>query len=465
MLFRLRQLWQPLRESLWFVPLLMVLAALALAYGLVQYDQATSVTGTRRLPLLFGIDPGGAGGMLTAVAGSMLTVAALTFSLLLAAISQVSNQYSPRALRNFMRDPVNQFVMGYFVSVFTFGLLVQGTIRVGRADRFVPTTAVLAGLLLALGGVGALIFFIHHIAEALQTGTLVRQIMAETEREIRRLFPYNLGQELHPEARAAAQTFVAAPQGWFAVPAPGAGYLQYLDARGLLAWATRHRTVVRLEAHVGDFVGTGQPLFSVRAGMERAAVAEADWPADLLRYVSLGRHRNPEQDVAFGVQQLVDIALKALSPAVNDTTTAIMAIDYLGEVLGRLARRDFPGALRSDGQHLRVLVRVCDFGAYVRLAFDLVRESARGNPAVLRRLLRAIALAASQVRDPTRLAVLRQQATLLLACAEATLSTEYEREQVRACYQELCAGWATEAIAPAGSALPEGYGPTSAAKT
>ncbi|NML63678.1 DUF2254 domain-containing protein [Hymenobacter sp. RP-2-7] len=443
MLFRLRRLWQPLRESLWFVPLLMVLASLGLAYGLIRYDQR--VGGGQRLPLLFGIDPAGAGGMLTAVAGSMLTVAALTFSLLLAAIAQVSNQYSPRALRNFMRDPVNQVTMGYFVSVFTFGLLVQGTIRSGRADRFVPTTAVLAGLLLALGGVAALIFFIHHIAEALQTGTLVRRIMAETERELRRLFPLGFGLEVEAAHRATAEAFVAAPEGWFPVVAPAPGYLQYVDTQGLLAWTTRHRTVLRLEVHIGDFVGTGQALLSVRAGMERAAPAQADWPADLLRYVGLGPHRNPEQDVAFGVQQLVDIALKALSPAVNDTTTAIMAIDYLGELVGRLARRDFPGALRSDGQHLRVLVRAYDFVAYVRLAFDLVRQSAGGNPAVLRRLLRALALAASQVRDPARLPVLRQQVQLLLETARASLPTAYARQEVQAVYAELCAPWMGEA--------------------
>ena len=449
MLFRLRQLWQPLRESLWFVPLLMVLAALGLAYGLVQYDQATSLTGTRRLPLLFGIDAGGAGAMLSAIAGSMLTVAALTFSLLLAAIAQVSNQYSPRALRNFMRDPVNQFTMGYFVSVFTYGLLVQGTLRSSPAHQFVPTTAVLVGLLLALGGVGVLIFFIHHVAESLQTGTLVHQIAAETEIEIDRLFPHQFGQELPSEALAAAETFVAAPAGWQAVPATGPGYLLYLDKPGLLAWAARHRTVVRLDVHIGDFVGTGQRLFSVRAGMERAAPAEADWPADLLRYVRIGRHRNPLQDVAFGMQQLVDIALKALSAAVNDTTTAIMAVDYLGELLGRLARREFPGALRGDGHHLRVLVRVYTFAEYVRLACDLVRENARGNPAVLRRLLRALALAASQVRDPARLLPLREQAALALACALATLPTAYERAEVQGLYNELGAAWADPPPAPA----------------
>ncbi|MDQ2771780.1 MAG: DUF2254 domain-containing protein [Bacteroidota bacterium] len=440
--FRLRQLWQPLRESLWFVPLLMVLVALGLAYGLVQFDQASSVHGTRRLPLFFGIDAGGASGMLTAIAGSMLTVAALTFSLLLAALAQVSNQYSPRALRNFMRDPVNQFVMGYFVSVFTFALLVQGTIREGRAVRFVPTTAVLMGLLLALGGVAALIFFIHHVAEALQAGTLVQQITTETEREIARLFPFDFGHELHPDARAAAETFVAEPAGWVAVNAAEAGYLQYVDTRGLLAFTTRHRTVLRLDCHIGDFVGRGQRLFSVRAGQDRAPTEPADWPADLRRYVSLGRHRNPEQDVAFGLQQLVDIALKALSPAVNDTTTAIMAIDYLGELGGQLARREFPGTLRSDGRHLRVLVRVYTFEQYMQLAFDLVRESATANPAVLRRMLRALALVATHVRTPDRLPILREQAALVLDQARTTLPTDYLRQQVQELYDELSPAWA-----------------------
>jgi uncharacterized membrane protein len=200
--------------------------------------------------------------------------------------------------------------------------------------------------------------------------------------------------------------------------------------------------VLRLDHHIGDFVGTGQPLFSVRAGMERSAPDHADWPADLLRYVSIGPHRNPTQDVAFGIQQLVDISLKALSPAVNDTTTAIMALDYLGELVGQLARREFPGALRSDGQHLRVLVRTYDFAGYVRLAFDLVRESARGNPAVLRRLLRALALAASQVHTPDRLPVLREQVALVMACAQATLSTDYERHEVQCLHDELRAAWA-----------------------
>jgi uncharacterized membrane protein len=157
----------------------------------------------------------------------------------------------------------------------------------------VPTTAVLVGLLLALGGVGALIFFVHHIAESLQTGTLVRQIMAETEREIERLFPRYLGQDLQADALAAAEAFVAESAGWYPVVSTKAGYLQYVDAPGLLRWTIRHRTVLRINRYIGDFVGEGQPLFSVRAGMERANTTETDWPADLLRYVS--EHRPSPQ--------------------------------------------------------------------------------------------------------------------------------------------------------------------------
>ncbi|MGY3091001.1 putative membrane protein [Hymenobacter sp. UYAg731] len=449
--FYLRQARQPLRESLWFVPALMVLASFGLAYGVVQFDQASSVQGLRRLPLLFGIDAGGASGMLSAIAGSMLTVAALTFSLLLAALGQVSNQYSPRALRNFMRDRVNQVVLGYFVSVFTYCLVVLGTIRsvVGGhqvgLSQFVPTTAVLLALVLALGGVGALVYFVHHVAEALQTGTLLRTIALETEAEIEALFPDRIGQPVPEAEQAAAQAFVAR-HGWHAVPSDTAGYLQRVDADGLLRWAQQHRTVVRLNVAVGGFVGEGQPLFSVRAGMERAeapdaAQTPADWPDDLMRYVGIGRHRNPAQDVAFGLQQLVDVALKALSPAVNDTTTAIMAIDYLGELGGRLARRDFPNPLRSDGRHLRVLVKVPDFDDYIRLAFDLIRANALTNPAVLRRMLCALALIGGQTAVPERRRILREQAGLLLTNALATLPHAYERQQVEATHAELSAAW------------------------
>lgn len=439
---RLRQSWQLLRESLWFVPGLLVLGTFGLAYGLVEFDKSTSFDGAKRFPLLFGTGADGARGMLSAIAGSMLTVAALAFSLTLSTITQVSSQYSPRVLRNFMRDRVNQVVMGYFVGVFAYCLIVLGTIRGTDEQKFVPATAVLVGLLLALGGVAALIFFIHHIAESLQTGTIVRHIFHETGKAIDELFPDRFGEPIDDPVKAeAALRYSDEETGWQPILARETGYLQRIDTAGLLRWATRHRVVLRIERGMGAFVNEGTQLFSVRSGMERPDPDEADWPDDLPDFVSIGRHRNVEQDVGFGIQQLVDITLKALSPGINDTTTAIMAIDYLGAIIGRLAEREFPARLRSDGQHLRILVRSTDFEAYVRLAFDLPRINAKGNHAVFRRLLRALAVGAAAACSPDRQPIFSEQARMLMDYSNQTLTTDYEKESVRTLYNELTQSW------------------------
>ena len=420
----------------------MVITSVLLAGGIIEFDANTSWNGTKRFPLLFGVGADGSRGMLTAIAGSMLTVAALAFSLTLTAITQASSQYSPRVLRNFMGDRINQVVMGYFVAVFTYCLIVLGTIRGGDEDKFVPATAVLVGLLLALGGVAALILFIHHIAESLQTGTIVQHIHEETVEAINDLFPDRFGDAIDdPTQLEAALRYTGEQTGWHTVESTKTGYLQRINTEGLLEWAKKNHVVLRVEKDMGSFVGDRTVLFGVRSGMERPDPDKADWPDDLMKYVSIGRNRNIGQDVAYGIQQLVDITLKALSPGINDTTTAIMAIDHLGAICARLACRDFPARMRSDGEVLRVLVLSADFETYVRLAFDLARINAKGNHAVLRRILRALALVGNNVVHDERKAVLQEQALLLLDRANDTLATDYEKQLVRSLYDDLKSSW------------------------
>ena len=410
---------------------------------MVEFDANTSWNGTKQYPLLFGVGAEGSRGMLTAIAGSMLTVAALAFSLTLTTITQVSSQYSPRVLRNFMADRINQIVMGYFVAVFTYCLIVLGTIRGTDENKFVPGTAVLVGLLLALGGVAALILFIHHIAESLQTGTIVRHIHEETVDAIKSLYPDKFGDPIDDVEKAkAALKYGSETVGWHPVLSTRTGYLQRINTDGLLKWAIRHKVVLRIDRDMGGFVGEESVIFSVRSGMERPDPDEADWPDDLIKYVSIGRNRSISQDVSFGIQQLVDIALKALSPGINDTTTAIMAVDYLGATISQLAHRKFPAPLRSDGKHLRVIVLSADFKSYIRLAFDLVRINAKGNHAVLRRIIRALALISDCEIDDERKIIIREQALLVVARAEETLSTDYEKKEVRSLYDTIKEKWA-----------------------
>ena len=441
----LRRFWQHLRDSLWFIPGLLVLGAGGLAYGLIEFDSRTSFDGAKQFPLLFGVGAQGSRSMLTAVAGSMLTVAALVFSLTLSTISQVSSQYSPRVLRNFMRDRGNQVVMGYFVGVFAYCLLVLGTIRGTEEQKFVPSTAVMVGLALALGGVAALIYFIHHIAESLQTDTILQRISRQSREAVDELFPETLGEPATDPARQAAWHEAAAQPGWQSVVATQTGYVQRIDPQALLAWATQHQAWLRVAQPVGAFVGEGNRLVSYLRPGAAAPLAAADQAA-LVRCVLLESHRSIGQDVAFGAQQLVDIALKALSPGINDTTTAIMAVDHLGLLVQRLAGRPFPATLRTSETAANVLVHVParDFAGYVKLAFDLVRINAKGNHALFRRLLRALAQVGEAARTAERKTVVEAQAQLLLRHAEETLATTYEKEAVRATYAEVQASWLAE---------------------
>lgn len=420
----------------------MLLGAFGLAYGLVQFDASTSWQGQKQFPLLFGVGAEGSRGMLSAIASSMLTVATLSFSLTLSTISQVSSQYSPRVLRNFMRDRLNQFVMGYFVGTFTYCLIVLGTIRGTDEQKFVPATAVLAGLVLALGGVIALIFFIHHIAESMQTGTIVQNITDETLDAIDDLFPSRVGETIdNPEQAEAAQQYAEEEIGWHPVVASHSGYLQHIDTKQLLKWASRHKVVIRVEKQIGGFVAQDDTVFSVRSDMTRPDPAEPDWPDNLLNLVNIGRHRSVEQDVSFGIQQLVDVVLKALSPGINDTTTAVMAVDQLSSICEQLAKRTYPGPLRSDGHQFRMLTYSATFTNYIQLAFDLPRINAKGNHAVLRRLLRALVLVGNHARTDERKAVVKEQIRLLLEQGDATLATSYEKQQLGALHKDIREDW------------------------
>jgi uncharacterized membrane protein len=430
---RVINLWTQLRASLWFIPGLMLGASFTLAIGLIELDSRVDGDWVDDYPRLFGLGASGARGMLTAIAGSMLTVAALSFSLTLNAITQASGQFTPSIFRNFLRDRANQFILGYFVSVFAYCLMVLRTIRGGDEILFVPSVSVLVGLLLAFGGIIVLIFFIHHIATSLQITTIIYSIVEDTRDAIDRLFPEKMG-----DAASAAESenaFEASDdQKWIIVPALSSGYVQIVDLEGLLEYANEHQSILRMELGIGQFVRSGAALISITTDAEShknpSFVAE-EKIKEINAFFGIERHRTIEQDAGFGVRQIVDIALKALSPGVNETTTAITCIDFLGEIVGELARREFPSRVRSGNGGGRVIVLAPTFQEYVETAFDQIRISGKGNFAVFERLLMALTFVARCTRARERLAAIQQQVELVEQYAAQTLETEYEREKVR----------------------------------
>lgn len=418
---------------MWFIPGLMITVSIAVALALIEIDSSVKREWLIRFPRLFGLGADGSRGMLTAIASSMLTVATLAFTLTLNAMMQASGQFTPRIFRNFMSDRANQFVLGYFVSVFAFCLLVLRVIRGGDEIKFVPSIAVMTGLLLAIGGVVVLIFFIHHIADSLQITTIIGDIVHDTVEAVERLFPEEMGRAAKSDERADVW-HAGADQIWLKIPALKSGYVQSVDTDEALEFAGENGLVLRMEIGIGQFAGRGGALLALTHDGEIEDVDLVDYEKQVKRLngiFSIDNRRTIEQDIGFGIRQIVDIALKALSPGVNDTTTAITCIDFLGVIVGEIARREFPPKVRTGKNGGRVIVATPDFGEYLETAFDQIRISGKANFAIYERLLQTIAFVAECTHDGFRHNALLKQIDLTEEFASRTLETEYEKEKVR----------------------------------
>ena len=360
-----------LRSSFWFLPALIVLSSLVLAPALVALDRALGDGPGERWPLLFAVDADGARELMSTIAGSMITVAGVVFSITIAALVQAASQYTSRVLRNFMRDRGNQVVLGVFLAVFAYCLAVLRTITTnGDEGAFVPQVAVTTGVVLALVAVGFLVYFIHHVAASIQSGAIARGIARDTLQTIDEVYP-------EPDGAGGPHVDTAAGEGlhWFPVGAPDMGYVESVDFDALVEFARKHDVVVRVECPLGAFASRERPIASIGA----ASPPDAETRDALACLFAIGSYRTIDQDVAFGIRQLVDVALKGLSPAINDTTTAVTALDYISVILQRIAGRAVEPRPITDDGHVRVLPAGPDFERLVALGFDQILENAEGN--------------------------------------------------------------------------------------
>ena len=432
MILTLHHWWQESRRSFWFVPAEIVLGAVGLAAGMIAIDTSVDLRVDTNWPLVFGSGAAGARGLLSTVAGSMITVAGVVFSITIVALSLTSSQYTSRILRNFMGDRRNQVVLGVFVGIYAYCLVVLRTIRAGDEGGFVPSLAVLGGLVLAFIGIGFLIFFIHHISVSIQASSIIATAAEETIAAVDQLFPNELGDNAEEDADGSPAASLAG-RIWMSVVARKTGYIESIDGDALLAWARKHGTIARMERGIGEFVVEGVPLISV-AGL---AEPNGEASAEVNEIFVISRHRTVQQDAGFGIRQLVDIAMKALSPGVNDTTTAVMCVDYLGAIMARLARRGIVTACRLDEGEVRVIARSPCFESLLAEAFDQIRQNAEGNVAVLARQLQALEIVAGQTSSSRRRHALRQQADWIAAVADRTIPSSHDAAVVKAAAARL----------------------------
>lgn len=426
--------WDRVRSSFWFLPTVMAGGAVALSFVSIAMDDWV----TDWLSLTFGWTfTGGAEGassVLGAVAGSMITLAGVVFSMTLVALSLASSQLGPRLLRNFMRDTATQLVLGTFVSTFLYCLLVLRTIRRAEESAFVPHMSVTLGVLFAVASVGVLIYFIHHVSVSIQANEIVARVGAELIEGLDRLFPEHIGRGAPqiPKEPPTVDFLDAFDREARPVGSDGDGYVQFIDPEALMALAIEEDVVVRLERTPGHYVVAGSPLVLVWPGNRIVDQLKDRVNAAFI----LGNQRTSGQDVEFAINQLVEVAVRALSTGLNDPFTAIACVDHLGSALCRLATRDRPSPYRHDKQDkLRVIARNVTFPAITDAAFNQIRQYSHSSASVLIRLLEIIALIAGFAHRPGDRAALLRHAEMIVRGARNGLSEADDRQAVEERYQ------------------------------
>jgi uncharacterized membrane protein len=420
---RIELLWSNLRSSFWFVPALTFAASVALALGLIELDSGQARPWIEQWPRVFGSRAAGARTMLSTIASSMMTVVGVTFSMTLVTLALASSQYTSRILRNCMADRITQVALGVFGGIFIYCLIVLRTIRGGDED-FVPSLAVFFGVVLAVGGIAILIYFIHHIATAIQASSIIESVAKETLASIDRQYPARDDGEERTAGNSAGLLAPVPEEGRRKVTSGRVGYIQSIDVTALIRLAHANDAAVHIERGVGEFVVRGATLATMNS---RAALPES-FPDEVEATFNIYRFRTIEQDVGFGIRQIVDIALRALSPSVNDTTTGVMCVDYLSAILAHLADRDFPAREHYCEGVLRVITTEQTFESLLSDAFDQIRGSARGNLSALARILEALRAVSAATRDAQRRNALADYASCMQEMRDSLLSA-HERAQ------------------------------------
>jgi uncharacterized membrane protein len=330
-------------------------------------------------------DPGVAQVILSSIATSIMTVVSIVFAILLMTLTLASTQFSPRILISFVRDRTTQWTLGVFLGTFSYCIAALPAAR-ALPHPFVPVATVTGAMVLALVCVGWLIYFINHISQSISVNHIVDRIARETEGVIDELMPYPRGSFPLPyrsEVSPAEDGVILNRQ---------SGYIRYVDIKHLIALAQAYRICVYLERRVGQFVPAGVPLVRV----SKPERVPADGALHLTAAFDIGPTRTMQQDVEFGIIQIVDIALRAMSPAVNDPSTAISCVDQLCRIMILWTSRMPPPSHYYAPPHvLRLFVPLISFDGLLDTAFEQIRHYAAADVAVSLRLMRAFSDIAS----------------------------------------------------------------------
>jgi uncharacterized membrane protein len=416
--------------NLWLVPLKMSLAAVLL-FAITMVPDMLDAYHIIHIPDWFsmgGIDDARA--ILSAMLGCVSTVLALIFSVALLVLSMVANLFGPRLLYRFVQDWVTQTCIGIFMGAFIYVFLVFLVTHQDAHGSFIPQVSLITSWFLVLGAFGFLVFYSHRVAVLIQNPDAIGRIVDDLRRAAEVAGRDSRGEprvDLAAPSAGQIQSTDSAP-----VLSPTSGYLQEIDHLALVSAASRAGALIVIPFRPGQFVLEGEMLAAISPSTALSVLTPL-----VVEKIELGRHRVLAQDLEFGIAQIVEIAIRALSPAVNDTFTGVASVDLLGEALTILAgTRSIGGDWYDSDGELRLQVRPLVLPRLIKQSFDQIRQAAADNPAVLIRLLSTIGRLSSKMKDAEDRDALLKQATAVWETAASRPLVTMDREDIEAAWRK-----------------------------
>ena len=419
--------WDAVRTSLWLIPGLMFVAGALLAMAMLQLEPGWSVRhfGHGWWTAVGSGDD--ARNLLSTLLGAIITMASMAFSVTVVALSLAANSYGPRLIRIFRANLRNQVVLGTFILAIVYLLLVLRSVHGDWSQDEVPHAAVTVGTLLALASVLALLAFIQGVATSMVADEVVLRVRKEFDSVIGALPPIDAGSG--NQLAGLAGGFEASAT---RISLPREGYVQSVEFGGLVDWARKHGAVVRLDFRPGDFVVEGDAKVLVH----RCPGDPHQVRREIEKFIVSGQSRTPTQDIEFAIRHLVEVAVRALSPGINDPFTAIAVIDRLRGGLARLAGRQMPPEEMRDAAGVtRIVRRVTTYAGALDAAFNQIRQGGSAKPDILIHMLEAIGGIAEHSRTDEQNAALSRHAHLIHAAGMRDLTEPADQEDLERAFK------------------------------
>ncbi|MFC7397513.1 DUF2254 domain-containing protein [Chelatococcus sp. GCM10030263] len=445
---RSRALWDYLQTSFWFVPAALALAAVLLVLASLWLDAQLAARPSDAAPWLVYVSTANdARDLLSTLLSSMIQMTTLVFSITMVVLTLAANQFGPRLVRNFMASPQTQAVLGTFVMTIVYCLLVLASIGRRGGAGLLPFSTVTLAIALTVVSVALLVFFLHTLARSIMSETVIERVGRELDGVIDDLAPLAPDDPVDP-ADALPRDFDR--EAVFVGP-DKAGYVQAIEFDRLEAVARRADVLVGLYFRAGDYVVEGGQGIGIHP---RDRVGD-DLKKAISECILIGVHRTPVQDLEFSIRHLVEIAVRALSPGVNDPYTAVAVLNQLSASLSRIMNRALPPGLFADEDgKIRIVCPRSTYASLLKAGFSQIRQNGADKPLVVIHMLEALARIAERARLPVQLDAVREQLTSVRAAAEHTITDQTDREQIErrstAAEDALKAAWTGGMNAPAG---------------